>query len=317
MATQKYAFSMQGVGKMYPPNKQVLRDIYLSFFYGAKIGVLGLNGSGKSTLLKIMAGQEKNFNGEAKPGDGITVGYLQQEPLLNDSKNVKDNVLEAMGDVVKWLKRYEEITTAFADPNLDPDKMEKMLLEQGELQEKIEHANGWEIDRTLEIAMDALRLPPGDANVTKLSGGEKRRVALCKLLLQKPDILLLDEPTNHLDAESVEWLEQFLKRYQGTVVAVTHDRYFLDNIAGWILELDRGHGIPWEGNYSSWLEQKSKRLAAEEKSETKRQKTLERELEWIRMSPRARQAKSKARVQAYEKMLSEDRPERLEEMEIY
>jgi ATP-binding cassette ChvD family protein len=314
---QKFAFSMQGVGKTYPPNKQVLRDIYLSFFYGAKIGVLGLNGAGKSTLLKIMAGVEKNFNGDARPGDGISVGYLQQEPQLDPKLNVRDNVASGMGDLVKWLKRYEEITNSFADPDLDPDKMEKLLGEQGELQEKIEHANGWEIDRTLDIAMEALRCPPPDADVSKLSGGEKRRVALCRLLLQKPDILLLDEPTNHLDAESVWWLEQFLKNYQGTVVAVTHDRYFLDNIAGWILELDRGHGIPWEGNYSSWLEQKQNRLAQEEKTETKRQKTLERELEWIRMSPRARQAKSKARVSAYEKMLAEDRPERVEEMEIY
>jgi ATP-binding cassette ChvD family protein len=314
---QKYAFSMQGVGKIYPPNKQVLRDIYLSFYYGAKIGVLGLNGSGKSTLLKIMAGVEKNFNGEARPGDGISVGYLPQEPQLDESKTVRENVQEAMGALVKWLKRFEEINAAFADPEIDPDLMEKLLAEQADVQEKIEHANGWDLDRTLDIAMDALRLPPADASVKHLSGGEKRRVALCRLLLQKPDILLLDEPTNHLDAESVGWLEQFLKNYQGTVVAVTHDRYFLDNIAGWILELDRGHGIPWEGNYSSWLDQKQKRLAIEEKQETKRQKTLERELEWIRMSPRARQAKSKARVSAYEKLLAEDRPEKVEEMEIY
>jgi ATP-binding cassette ChvD family protein len=314
---QKFAFSMQGVGKMYPPNKQVLRDIYLSFYYGAKIGVLGLNGAGKSTLLKIMAGVEKNFNGDARPGDGISVGYLPQEPQLDSKLNVRDNVASGMGDLVKWLKRYEEITNSFADPDLDPDKMEKLLAEQGELQEKIEHANGWEIDRTLDIAMEALRCPPADADVTKLSGGERRRVALCRLLLQKPDILLLDEPTNHLDAESVWWLEQFLKNYQGTVVAVTHDRYFLDNIAGWILELDRGHGIPWEGNYSTWLDQKQKRLEQEEKTESKRQKTLERELEWIRMSPRARQAKSKARVSAYEKLLAEDRPDKIEEMEIY
>ncbi len=314
---QKFAFSMQGVGKIYPPNKQVLRDIYLSFYYGAKIGVLGLNGSGKSTLLKIMAGVEKNFNGDARPGDGITVGYLPQEPQLDETKTVRENVQEAMGDLVKWLKRFEEINNAFADPEMDPDQMEKLLAEQADVQEKIEHANGWDLDRTLDIAMDALRLPPADANVKHLSGGEKRRVALCRLLLQKPDILLLDEPTNHLDAESVGWLEQFLKNYQGTVVAVTHDRYFLDNIAGWILELDRGHGIPWEGNYSSWLEQKQKRLALEEKQETKRQKTLERELDWIRMSPRARQAKSKARVSAYEKLLAEDRPEKVDEMEIY
>ena len=269
---------------MYPPNKQVLRDIYLSFFYGAKIGVLGLNGSGKSTLLKIMAGVEKNFNGEARPGDGISVGYLSQEPQLDETKNVRENVQEGMGPLVKWLKRFEEINAAFADPELDPDKMEKLLTEQADVQEKIEHANGWDLDRTLDIAMDALRLPPADSSVKHLSGGERRRVALCQLLLKKPDILLLDEPTNHLDAESVGWLEQFLKAYQGTVVAVTHDRYFLDNIAGWILELDRGHGIPWEGNYSSWLDQKQKRLAIEEKQETKRQKSLERELEWIRMS---------------------------------
>ena len=317
MANQKFAFTMQGVGKIYPPNKQVLRDIYLSYYYGAKIGVLGLNGSGKSTLLKIMAGEEKNFNGEAKPGEGISVGYLHQEPRLDEKKTVKENVMDGMGPIVKWLARFNEISNEFANPELDPDKMEKLLAEQGELQEKIDHGNGWEIDRTLDIAMDALRLPPGEWATTNLSGGERRRVALCRLLLQKPDILLLDEPTNHLDAEIVAWLERFLKDYQGTVIAVTHDRYFLDNIAGWILELDRGHGIPWEGNYSSWLEQKQNRLAQEEKSETKRQKTLERELEWIRMSPRARQAKSKARVQAYDKLLAEDRPDRVDEVEIY
>ena len=308
---------MQGVGKIYPPNKQVLRDIYLSFFYGAKIGVLGLNGSGKSTLLKIMAGVEKNFNGDARPGDGISVGYLQQEPVLDDSKTVKENVQEGMGDVVKWLRRFEEINQQFTNPEIDPDLMEKLLGEQADVQEKIEHANGWDLDRTLDIAMDALRLPPAEWPVKNLSGGERRRVALCRLLLQKPDILLLDEPTNHLDAESVAWLETFLKNYEGTVISVTHDRYFLDNIAGWILELDRGHGIPWEGNYSSWLEQKQNRLAQEEKAETKRQKTLERELEWIRMSPRARQAKSKARVSSYEKLLAEDRPDKIDEIEIY
>ena len=317
LMAQKFAFSMQGVGKTYPPNKQVLRDIYLSFFYGAKIGVLGLNGSGKSTLLKIMAGEEKNFNGEAKPGDGISVGYLRQEPQLDETKTVRENVQDGFGDLVKWLKQFEAISHEFSNPDLDPDRMEKLLEDQANLQEKIEHANGWDIDRTLEIAMDALRLPPADDGVKHLSGGERRRVALCKLLLQKPDILLLDEPTNHLDAESVGWLEIFLKDYPGTVVAVTHDRYFLDNIAGWILELDRGHGIPWEGNYSSWLEQKQTRLAQEEKHETKRQKSLERELEWIRMSPRARQAKSKARVGAYEKLLAEDRPDKIDEVEIY
>ena len=314
---QKFAFTMVGVGKMYPPSKQVLRDIYLSFFYGAKIGVLGLNGSGKSTLLKIMAGIEKNFNGEAKPGEGIRVGYLPQEPPLDEKLTVKENIQEGLGPLASWLKRFEAISMEFANPDLDPDKMEKLLSEQADLQDKIEHANGWSLDQTLEVAMDALRCPRGDSSVTKLSGGERRRVALCRLLLSKPDILLLDEPTNHLDAESVGWLEQHLAEYPGTVVAVTHDRYFLDNIAGWILELDRGHGIPWEGNYSSWLDQKQKRLAQEEKSETKRQKTLERELEWIRLSPRARQAKSKARVSAYEKLLAEDRPERIEEMEIY
>lgn len=314
---QKYAFSMVGVSKIYPPNKQVLRDIYLSFFYGAKIGVLGLNGSGKSTLMKIMAGVEKNFNGDARPGEGITVGYLEQEPQLDDNATVRENVQGGMGDIVKHLKRFEEISNLFADPDLDPEKMEKLLDEQAKVQEKIEAVDGWELDRTIEIAADALRLPPLDSPVKHLSGGERRRVALARLLLQKPDILLLDEPTNHLDAESVAWLETFLKNYQGTVVAVTHDRYFLDNIAGWILELDRGHGIPWEGNYSSWLEQKQKRLAQEEKTETKRQKTLERELEWVRMSPRARQAKSKARIQAYEKMVAEDRPDKVEEVEIY
>ncbi len=307
---------MQGVSKIYPPNKQVLRDIYLSYYYGAKIGVLGLNGSGKSTLLKIMAGVEKNFNGTAQPGEGISVGYLQQEPQLDLTKNVRDNILDGLGDLAKWLKRFNEIGEAFADPDMDPDLMEKLLAEQADLQEKIEHKNGWEVDRTLDIAMDALRCPPGEWAVDKLSGGEKRRVALARLLLSKPDILLLDEPTNHLDAESVLWLERFLKNYAGTVIAVTHDRYFLDNIAGWILELDRGHGIPFEGNYSAWLEQKAKRLEAEEKQETKRQKTLERELDWIRQSPRARQAKSKARVASYEKLLAEETNKREEDIEI-
>lgn len=314
---EKFAYSMVGVSKIYPPNKQVLRDIYLSYYYGAKIGILGLNGSGKSTLLKIMAGVEKNFAGQAAPSPGITIGYLEQEPKLDETKSVRENVMGGMGEIVTLLKRFEEISNAFADPDLDPDKMEKLLEEQAKVQEKIEAMDGWEIDRKLDVAMEALRLPPGDAPVKNLSGGEKRRVALCRLLLQKPDILLLDEPTNHLDAESVAWLEMFLQEYPGTVIAVTHDRYFLDNIAGWILELDRGHGIPWKGNYSSWLEQKQERLKQEEKSETKRQKTLERELEWIRMSPRARQAKSKARVSAYEKLLADDRPERVEEVEIY
>ena len=315
--SEKYAFTMIGVGKVHPPDKKVLRDIHLSYYYGAKIGVLGLNGAGKSTLLKIMAGVEKDFIGEAKPADGITVGYLPQEPVLSQDKNVKDNVLEAFGDVVTALKRFEEITAAFSDPEITPEKMEELMEEQAKVQEVIEHGGGWELDHKIEVAMDALRLPPGDQSVANLSGGEVRRVALCKLLLEKPDILLLDEPTNHLDAESVLWLELFLQQYEGTVIAVTHDRYFLDNIAGWILELDRGHGIPWQGNYSSWLEQKSKRLEQEEKKETKRQKTLERELEWIRMSPRARQAKNKARVTAYEELVSQTGPEKIDKMEIY
>ncbi len=315
--TEKYIFSMHKVSKTYPPSKQVLRDISLSFFHGAKIGVLGLNGSGKSTLLKIMAGLESDFSGEARPADGVTIGYLPQEPVLNEEKDVRGNVLEGLGEIVGYLKEFEDISTALGDPSLDPDKMEKLLERQAEVQEHIDVQNGWDLDRTIELASESLRLPPGDAAVKHLSGGERRRVALCKLLLQKPDMLLLDEPTNHLDAESVLWLEQFLKQFTGTVVAVTHDRYFLDNIAGWILELDRGHGIPWEGNYSSWLEQKQKRLAQEERSETKRQKTLERELEWIRMSPRARQAKGKARINAYEQLIADDQPEKMEEVEIY
>lgn len=314
---QKYAYSMQRVSKTYPPNKTVLRDISLSYFYGAKIGVLGLNGSGKSTLLKIMAGVEKDFIGEAWAEEGMTIGYLPQEPKLDPTKNVKENVLEAMGETVALLKRFEEINEAFADPELDPDKMQALLDEQAKVQEKIDLNNGWEIDHTIEVAMDALRLPPAEQSVSELSGGEIRRVALCRLLLQRPDVLLLDEPTNHLDAESVLWLENFLKDYAGTVIAVTHDRYFLDNIAGWILELDRGHGIPWKGNYSSWLEQKQKRLAQEEKQESKKQRTLARELEWIRMSPRARHAKSKARVEAYSALLAQDSPDKIEEMEIY
>lgn len=314
---QKFIYQMYKVSKTYPPGKQVLRDISLSYYYGAKIGVLGLNGAGKSTLLKIMAGTEKDFAGDAKASEGSTVGYLAQEPKLDESKSVKENVQEGMGEVVALLKRFEDISAKLADPELDADEMDKLITEQSEVQEKIEVMNGWDLDRTLDIAMDALRLPPPEASVKNLSGGEKRRVALCRLLLQKPDILLLDEPTNHLDAESVGWLEQHLQAYEGTVIAVTHDRYFLDNIAGWILELDRGHGIPWEGNYSSWLEQKGKRLALEEKQASKRQKSLERELEWIRMSPRARQAKSKARIQAFDKLVSEDRPERIEEVEIY
>jgi len=313
----KYAYSMRGVNKVYPGGKQVLRDINLSYFYGAKIGVLGLNGAGKSTLLKIMAGVEKEFSGEANLTPGYTVGFLPQEPELDSKKTVKENVMDGLAQLAKDLKDFEEISLKLGDPDLSADAMEKLLDQQASIQERIDAANGWEVDHTLEIAMDALRLPPADASVVNLSGGEKRRVALCRLLLSKPDILLLDEPTNHLDAESVLWLEQFLRAYEGTVIAITHDRYFLDNIAGWILELDRGHGIPWEGNYSSWLEQKQKRLEGEEKSESKRQKTLQRELEWIRMSPKARQAKSKARIQAYEALLNQDGPEKVDDVEIY
>jgi sulfate-transporting ATPase len=318
MAKPKFAFSMTRVSKIYPPSKTVLRDISLSFFYGAKIGVLGLNGAGKSTLMKIIAGEEKNVNGEVLPSDGITFGYLKQEPELDPSKTVKEIVMEGTGELGRDLKRFEEIGMKFADPELDPDEMNKLLEEQAVIQERIEAKDGWDIDRKLEVSMEALRCPPGDTPVKNLSGGERRRVALCRLLIQRPDVLLLDEPTNHLDAESVAWLEDFLQKYEGTVIAVTHDRYFLDNIAGWILELDRGHGIPWEGNYSSWLEQKQNRLIQEEKTETKRQKTLERELEWIRMSPKARQAKSKARVSAYEALLNESQGGRRdEEMEIF
>ncbi|MBU6154799.1 MAG: energy-dependent translational throttle protein EttA [Bdellovibrionales bacterium] len=318
MAKPKFAFSMSRVSKIYPPNKTVLRDISLSFFYGAKIGVLGLNGAGKSTLMKVIAGEETNVNGEVLPSEGVTFGYLKQEPELDPSKTVKEIVMEGTGELGRDLKRFEEIGLKFADPELDPDEMTKLLEEQAAIQERIEAKDGWDIDRKLEVSMDALRCPPADTPVKNLSGGERRRVALCRLLIQRPDVLLLDEPTNHLDAESVAWLEDFLQKYEGTVIAVTHDRYFLDNIAGWILELDRGHGIPWEGNYSSWLEQKQNRLAQEEKAETKRQKTLERELEWIRMSPKARQAKSKARVSAYEQLLNESQGgRREEEMEIF
>ncbi len=317
MAKPKFVLSMVGVSKIYPPSKQVLRDIYLSFFYGAKIGVLGLNGSGKSTLLKIMAQEELNVNGEVILTDGVTVGFLKQEPELDPKKTVREIVMEGTGALGRDLERYQVIAEKFADPNLDPDEMTKLLEEQSEIQERIEAKDGWDIDRKLEVSMDALRCPPPHTLVSTLSGGERRRVALCRLLIQRPDVLLLDEPTNHLDAESVGWLEQYLKNYEGSVVAVTHDRYFLDNVAGWILELDRGHGIPWEGNYSSWLEQKRARLEQEEKTETKRQKTLERELEWIRMSPRARQAKSKARVSAYDALLSQEKIKRDEEMEIF
>lgn len=315
--TQEYAFSMNRMNKIYPGGKQVLRDISLSFFYGAKIGVLGLNGSGKSTLLKIIAGLDSDYRGEIVRQDGLTFGYLPQEPLLDAAKTVKDVVEEGVGDTVNALKRFEAISAELGNPEIDADQMTALLEEQEKVQQTIEANNGWELDRTLELAMDALRLPPADQRVGVLSGGEKRRVALCRLLLQKPAILLLDEPTNHLDAESVLWLEQFLKRYEGTVIAVTHDRYFLDNIAEWILELDRGHGIPWKGNYSSWLEQKQNRLAEEEKQETKHQKMLARELEWIRMSPRARQSKSKARISAYDQLLQQNERESVEDVEIY
>ena len=303
---EQYIYVMKDLRKMYPPNREVLKGIWLSFFPGAKIGVLGLNGSGKSTLLKIMAGEVKEFAGEAWASKGARVGYLSQEPRLDSNKNVLGNVEEGVAEIRALLDKYDEINARFGEPMSD-DEMDKLMAEQGRVQDQIDAVNAWEIDRTLEVAMDALRLPPPDADVDKLSGGERRRVALCRLLLQKPDLLLLDEPTNHLDAESVAWLERFLAEYAGTVVAVTHDRYFLDNVAGWILELDRGQGIPWKGNYSSWLEQKRERLEQEEKSESSRRRTLERELEWVRMSPRARQAKGKARLNHYEQLLAEDR----------
>ena len=307
---------MAGVSKYWPPRKQVLKNIYLSFFYGAKIGVLGLNGSGKSTLLKLIAGKDTEFEGEIVFSGGYTVGMLEQEPDLDPTKTVKEIVQEAVQNVVDLLKEFDEINEKFAEEMTD-DEMNKLIERQGEVQEKLDQLDAWSLDTKLERAMDALRCPPDDALVSVLSGGEKRRVALCRLLLQAPDVLLLDEPTNHLDAESVLWLEQFLRDYKGTVIAVTHDRYFLDNVAGWILELDRGEGIPWKGNYSSWLEQKQQRLAKEEKSETKRMKTLARELEWVRMAPKARQAKSKARLGAYEKLLGEDARQNEEKIEWY
>jgi sulfate-transporting ATPase len=311
--TKKIIYSMVGVNKNYN-GKPVIKDISLSYFYGAKIGVLGLNGSGKSTLLKIMAGVDKEFNGETILSDGYSVGYLEQEPLVDCSKTVREVVEEGVQETVDLLREFEEINAAFADPDAD---MEELCDRQAVVQDRLDALDAWELDSRLDLAMDALRCPPGDTRVEVLSGGEKRRVALCRLLLQKPDILLLDEPTNHLDAETVAWLEQHLKRYAGTIIAVTHDRYFLDNVAGWILELDRGHGIPWRGNYSSWLEQKQERLRKEEKAESTRQKTLQRELEWIRMSPKARHAKGQARINSYEKLLGQDAAERERNMEIY
>ena len=317
MADEKIIFSMNGVGKILPQNNRViLKDIYLSFFYGAKIGIIGLNGSGKSTLMKIIAGIEKSYQGEVVFAPGYSVGYLEQEPQLDDTKTVKEIVEEGVQDVVNLMKEYEAVNMKFMEPMSD-EEMAKLIEYQGELTEKIEQANGWELDSKLERAMDALMCPEPDALVKNLSGGERRRVALCRLLLQEPDVLLLDEPTNHLDTESIQWLEAHLQQYKGTVIAVTHDRYFLDNVAGWILELDRGEGIPWKGNYSSWLDQKATRLQMEEKQESKRRKTLERELEWVRMAPKARHAKSKARLSAYEKMMNEDRKQKEEKLEIF
>ncbi len=313
---KKIIFSMVGVGKIHPPNKQVLKDIYLSFYYGAKIGIIGLNGSGKSTLLRIIAGLEKSFIGEVVFSPGFSVGMLEQEPHLDESKTVKEIVEEGVQDVVNMLKEYEEVNNRFMEPMSD-DEMNKLIERQGQLTDLIEQHDAWELDSKLERAMDALRCPEGDTSVKVLSGGERRRVALCRLLLQQPDILLLDEPTNHLDAESIEWLEHFLQQYKGTVIAVTHDRYFLDNVAGWILELDRGEGIPWKGNYTEWLEQKTKRMEMEEKTESKRRKTLENELEWVRMAPKARQSKGRARLNSYEKMLNEDVKQKEERLEIY
>jgi energy-dependent translational throttle protein EttA len=315
MAPQ-FIYTMKGLGKVHQPDHVVLKDIWLSFLPGAKIGVLGLNGAGKSSLLRIMSGEDRNFLGEAFLAEGSSVGMLHQEPKLDPAKTVLGNVEEGVAGTRALLNRFDEINAKFAE-ELSPEEMDKILEEQGKVQDRIEAANGWDLDSRIELAMDALRLPPPDADVTTLSGGERRRVALCRLLLRSPDLLLLDEPTNHLDAESVAWLERFLKDYPGTVVAVTHDRYFLDNVAGWILELDRGSGIPWQGNYSSWLEQKQNRLAQEEKAETRRQRTLQRELEWIRMSPRAHQAKGKARLNAYEELLSQETSQKLDQVEIY
>ncbi|MCA6381299.1 MAG: energy-dependent translational throttle protein EttA [Cytophagales bacterium] len=319
MADEKIIFSMAGVSKIYPPQKQVLKNIYLGFYYGAKIGVLGLNGSGKSSLLRIIAGIDKEFQGEVVSDLSFSVGLLEQEPQLDKSKTVREVVEEGVKETVALLKEFEAINEKFADPEIleNPDKMDKLIARQAEVQDKLDAVDAWGLDAKLDRAMDALRCPPSDAKIEVLSGGEKRRVALCRLLLQEPDVLLLDEPTNHLDAESVYWLEQHLKQYKGTVIAVTHDRYFLDNVAGWILELDRGEGIPWKGNYSSWLDQKQKRLAQEEKSESKRQKALERELEWVRMNPKGRHAKGKARLSNYEKLISEDAREKEEKLELF
>ncbi|MDP4662383.1 MAG: energy-dependent translational throttle protein EttA, partial [Salibacteraceae bacterium] len=316
---KKIIFSLQGVSKTHPPQKQVLKNIYLSFFYGAKIGIIGLNGSGKSTLLKIIAGVEKDFQGDLSFSPGYNVGYLEQEPQLDDSKTVMDIVKEGAAEVTALLDEYEKINQDFGLPEVyeDADKMEKLMARQGVLQDKIDAVGAWELDSKLERAMDALRTPEGDTPIKNLSGGERRRVALCRLLIQQPDILLLDEPTNHLDAESVDWLEQHLQSYPGTVIAITHDRYFLDNVAGWILELDRGEGIPWKGNYSSWLDQKSKRMASEEKTASKRRRTLERELDWVKMNPKGRQAKSKARLNNYDKLLGEEQKEKEEKLELY
>ena len=313
---EQIIYTMKGVGKVVPPKREILKDIYLSFFYGAKIGILGLNGSGKSSLLRVMAGLDTDFIGEVIPSRGYTVGLLEQEPQLDKNKTVQESVEEGAGETVQLLKKYEQINARFGE-NLSADDMDKLIQEQASVQEKLEKLNAWELQSRLDIAMDALRCPPSDARIDTLSGGEKRRVALCRLLIQEPDILLLDEPTNHLDAESVQWLELHLQQYKGTVIAVTHDRYFLDNVAQWILELDQGRGIPWKGNYSSWLEQKQKRLEGEEKSDRKRERTLARELEWIRMSPKARHAKSKARIAAYEQMLGEEQQKRSEGLEIY
>ncbi|MCH5228809.1 MAG: energy-dependent translational throttle protein EttA [Muribaculaceae bacterium] len=316
---KKIIFSMVGVSKIIPPQRQILKDIYLSFFYGAKIGIIGLNGSGKSTLLKIIAGLDKNYQGNVVFSPGYSVGYLEQEPKLDPDKTVREVVEEGVKPVMDLLAQYEEVNKGFEDPEVleDPDKMEKLINRQAELQDKLDACDAWNIDNKLERAMDALRCPPDDKKIAVLSGGEKRRVALCRLLLQQPDILLLDEPTNHLDAESIDWLEQHLQQYPGTVIAVTHDRYFLDHVAGWILELDRGEGIPWKGNYSSWLEQKTQRMAQEEKQASKRRKTLERELEWVRMAPKARQAKGKARLSSYDKLLNQDQKQREEKLEIF